>query len=68
MEEEVVLLCTANANPNVNINFQLLSVNIFYLQDLTFWWEKQNDTLTDETSDETKSEVTLKLLNESLGK
>eukprot|EP00090_Calanus_glacialis_P045715 TRINITY_DN8668_c0_g1_i1.p1 TRINITY_DN8668_c0_g1~~TRINITY_DN8668_c0_g1_i1.p1 ORF type:complete len:1080 (-),score=259.44 TRINITY_DN8668_c0_g1_i1:89-3328(-) len=51
MEEEVVLLCTANANPN----------------DLTFWWEKQNDTLADETSDETKSEVTLKLLNEILG-
>jgi len=51
MEEEVVLLCTANANPN----------------DLTFWWEKQNDTLADETSDETKSEVTLKLSNEILG-
>jgi len=46
MEEEVVLLCTANANPN----------------DMTFWWEKHNDTLVGKSA-----EVRLKLLNESLG-
>ena len=63
-EEEVVLICMVNTNPKVNIH---LSVNIFCLEDLTFWWEKKNDTLSDQNSNETKSEVTLKLLNESLG-
>merc|ERR1711892_954381 len=52
MEEEVVLLCTANANPN----------------DLTFWWEKQNYTFDGQTSDnKIKSEVRLKIQDESLG-
>jgi len=52
MEEEVVLLCSANANPN----------------DLTFWWEKQNNTFEGQTSDDNiESEVRVKILNESLG-
>eukprot|EP00092_Neocalanus_flemingeri_P025444 GFUD01027586.1.p1 GENE.GFUD01027586.1~~GFUD01027586.1.p1 ORF type:complete len:1098 (+),score=293.63 GFUD01027586.1:126-3419(+) len=52
MEEEVVLLCTANANPN----------------DLTFWWKKQNDTFDGQANDNRiESEVRLKIINESLG-
>ena len=37
------------------------------MQGLKFWWEKQNDTHADKTNDKAKSEVTLKVLNESLG-
>lgn len=46
-EEEVVLSCTADANPN----------------ELTFWWEKQNETLIGQDK-----EVRLRLENETLGK
>jgi len=53
MEEEIVLLCTANGNPN----------------ELRFWWEKQNNTFEGQaTGDKLQSEVRLKLINESLGK
>jgi len=52
MEEEIVLLCTANGNPN----------------ELRFWWEKQNNTFEGQaTGDKLQSEVRLKLINESLG-
>jgi len=51
VDDEIILLCKAEANPT----------------DLTFRWEKYNETLKEEESEEAESEISLKLLNESLG-
>eukprot|EP00092_Neocalanus_flemingeri_P009188 GFUD01009889.1.p1 GENE.GFUD01009889.1~~GFUD01009889.1.p1 ORF type:complete len:1498 (+),score=504.87 GFUD01009889.1:68-4561(+) len=51
-EEEVVLVCTAEANP----------------QDVQFWWEKDNITFDGQNSEDTlESLVRLKIMNESIG-
>jgi len=51
-EEEVVLLCTAEANP----------------KDVKFVWKKSNQTFHADTAEDTlESEVRLKIMNESVG-
>jgi len=51
-DEEIVLLCSAAANP----------------EDVKFWWEKENITFDGQHTEETlESEVRVKIMNESSG-
>ena len=67
-EEEVVLLCTAEANPEVVILVTCLLLIYLSYQVVMFVWEKSNTTFDGQAAGDTlESEVRLKIMNETVG-